>query len=218
MIRAAPAIKSKLTHRLSSHDSTGLADNLHRFPLKGVGDFTCFRIDWGLGTDQSHLCVACQVCDQVAHFIALPKADELILEVGGGTGSVTQSLLDRGIPAENIIVIERSPSLANHLKQRFPAVHIIEGDATELPTLLGDKGKRVVTVVSSLPLRSFPKETVLKFNKALNWVIQPGGQFIQFTYQLVGQPSPVISRLKCQRTQRVWRNIPPARIEIFQSE
>src|SRR5215207_8736368 len=55
-----------------------------------------------------------------------------IVELGGGTGAVTQALLERGIAPERLLVVERSPAFVQHLRARFPSVKVVEGDATKL--------------------------------------------------------------------------------------
>ena len=53
-------------------------------------------------------------------------ADDLIVEIGGGTGVLTQALVRTGAV---VIVIERDPVLAARLRHRFPAVEVVAGDA-----------------------------------------------------------------------------------------
>jgi phospholipid N-methyltransferase len=78
-----------------------------------------------------------------------------VLELGGGTGTITQALLQH-IPANRLIVVERAPNLASYLQQRFPNSHVLEGDAAQVVKLLGDKAHQVQTIVSGLPFRSLP--------------------------------------------------------------
>ena len=69
-------------------------------------------------------------------FLSAAIADELdleraglVIELGAGTGVVTQALLNRGIAAERLLVIESTPAFVKILRQRFPNVRVIEGDA-----------------------------------------------------------------------------------------
>ena len=43
----------------------------------------------------------------------------LVVELGGGTGVITAALLARGVAPERLVVVEQSPALAAHLRQRF---------------------------------------------------------------------------------------------------
>ena len=55
-----------------------------------------------------------------------------VLEIGAGTGVVSEALLVRGVPAERLTLLEYDPDLTRHLRTRFPRVHVIEGDAFDL--------------------------------------------------------------------------------------
>ncbi|MBV9444093.1 MAG: hypothetical protein JO217_15525, partial [Acidobacteriaceae bacterium] len=47
-----------------------------------------------------------------------------VLEIGAGTGSITRALLRRGLRPERLFVIERDPTLAAFLEQKFPGVQV----------------------------------------------------------------------------------------------
>jgi len=139
----------------------------------------------------------------------------LVLELGAGTGSITGALLQRGIAPERLVVIERSAALAAHLRQRFPNIRVIEGDARQLNVLLGNDAGRVCTVVSGLPLRSLKREVVTEIALQVRQILSGGGVLVQFTYDL---SKPSFSReksLKRARTRFVWKNLPPARVDTF---
>ena len=138
-----------------------------------------------------------------------------VVELGAGTGVVTWALLEQGIDAKKIRVIERSPSLAEFLLRRFPALNIIQGDADNLAELLGEKADQVSVIVSSLPLRSLPAEKIKKITQQIDKTLPKGGRFIQFTYNL-RKKQVMNHHLKRVKTKYVWRNIPPARIDVFE--
>ena len=66
--------------------------------------------------------------------------DGPIIELGGGTGSITRALLAIGVSRDRLIVVERDPTLAALLRMRFPGVKIMRGDAAELVQLLRPLG------------------------------------------------------------------------------
>lgn len=141
--------------------------------------------------------------------------DGLVLELGAGTGSITSALLQRGIAPERLIVIERSAALAKHLRQRFPAVRIIEGDARQLDDLLGSDVGRIQAVVSGLPLRSLSPVVVTEIARQIHHLLPEGGLFVQFTYDLSKPSVHKDMALRKARTQVVWKNLPPARVDTF---
>ena len=59
-----------------------------------------------------------------------------MLELGPGTGAVTEALLKRGLREDRLVAIERNPNLAQLLRETFPRAQIITGDAWELDDLL----------------------------------------------------------------------------------
>lgn len=146
---------------------------------------------------------------------ALTSNKGYIVELGAGTGVVTAALLARGLAPERLIVVERSSLLAAHLRTRFPHVLVLEGDAAQLATLLGARANRVSTVVSSLPLKSLPKMTVDQIGNELDAILPKGATFIQFTYSLRCRAVDWAYDLTCLHSQTIWRNLPPARVNVF---
>lgn len=149
-----------------------------------------------------------------------PDADGWVVELGGGTGVITQALLARGVAPERLFVVEQSARLAAHLRQRFPLITVLQGDAAELPALLagasaGRARLPVRHIVSGLPLLSIPEPCRQRILQAGAAVLAPDGRLLQFTYALRG-PSPwQQAGLACQRRERVLANLPPARIDVL---
>ena len=142
------------------------------------------------------------------------SSNQVVVELGAGTGPVTRALLDEGVDPERLIAIEHSPRLAQKLHEQFPNVKVIQGDAGEMRRYLGDHVGRVGAVVSSLPLRSLPAQTVAKIVAEIEHVLAPEGVVIQFTYD------PRVGRRFDEAFERigqrwVWNNLPPARVDVF---
>ena len=135
-----------------------------------------------------------------------------IVELGGGTGAVTEALLARGIPPDRLVVIERAPTLVAVLRARFPRVQIVEGDAMYLTELL--QGEAITVVVSGLPLRSLPPRVVATIIREVSEILAPGGLFIQFTYHLLPQRT-LSQRFSAVSSHLVLGNLPPARVWAF---
>jgi phospholipid N-methyltransferase len=137
----------------------------------------------------------------------------LCVEIGAGTGPVTRAILDRGVPPERLVVVEKSLPLAELLAERFPGVDVRCCGAEEMGAFVGDTP--VSAVVSSLPFRSLPVYTASAIMSEVDRVLSPGGLFIQFTYALVGDMPFIPPHFKKLRTRVVIRNIPPAKVEVF---
>lgn len=136
-----------------------------------------------------------------------------ILELGGGTGAVTESLLEAGCPAERLIVVEREIAMTALLRRRFDKVRVVEGDACAIATILGTLGvTRLAAIVSSLPIKWFP----IAGQRA---VIMPcldlagdGGSFIQLTNAMVSPVAMSALALSGEEIARVWSQFPPVQI------
>src|SRR5215510_4412730 len=55
-----------------------------------------------------------------------------ILELGAGTGAVTDALIEAGCPVDQLIVVERDAELCNTLRSRFRRLHVLQGNALEV--------------------------------------------------------------------------------------
>lgn len=141
----------------------------------------------------------------------------LVVELGGGTGSITRALLAGGLPPERLIVVERDERLHQVLRERFPQLRVLKGDAAQLVQLLRPLGIGAVSaIVSSLPLLSMPKKLRHRIVEQCFALLGERGSLVQFTYGFV---SPLPARdyaLAGQVTARVWRNFPPAFVWRFE--
>ena len=118
------------------------------------------------------------------------------------------------------MVVEQSERLAAHLRQRFAAVPVLQGDAAELPQLLArlDDERRqlpVLHIVSGLPLLSIPAPVRQRILHAGAQALAPQGRLVQFTYALRGESPWQSSGLVRQHSERVLANLPPARIDVL---
>ncbi len=141
-------------------------------------------------------------------------SDGIVVELGGGTGVITQALLNHGIAPERLYVIEFSPAFARHLKERFPSVNVINGNAALLDMLL-PPGVKINAIVSSLPLISLPKDTCNQIIKQWHALMQGQGPVIQFTYNLRSPLWKTHIHARHYHSEIVWGNIPPAKIMTF---
>lgn len=137
-----------------------------------------------------------------------------IVELGAGTGAITQALLERGIPPEQIIMVERSAIFASHLRNQFPTSEVLQGDARKLSQLI-QADQSIDVIVSSLPLRSMPPATVAAIIQQMQLILKPGGLLIQFTYFPLRKFSLLKENFSLVSNLHVWANFPPARVEVY---
>lgn len=145
-----------------------------------------------------------------------PRIPGPVIELGPGTGPVTDALIRRGIAQDRLILVEYSPEFCVLLKRRFPKATIIQGDAYDLKETLSEALKEpAAATVSSLPLFTKPMDQRLDLLEAAQDLMHPGAPFIQFTYAVV---PPIPARSQAYRacaSNRIWRNLPPARVWVY---
>lgn len=147
------------------------------------------------------------------------QSDDYALELGPGTGVVTQALLDRGLREDRLVAIEKSPKMADHLRQRFPRARIITGDAFELDKLLAKHLRRresVGMVFSSLPLLNFEPKTADNLARKIRAVLQPSGRLVQYSYHLGNRQPKAAAHFSYVASDLIWVNLPPARVSVYQ--
>jgi phosphatidylethanolamine/phosphatidyl-N-methylethanolamine N-methyltransferase len=139
-----------------------------------------------------------------------------VIELGGGTGSITRGLLDAGLPAHRLVVVERDSRLAEGLRSRFSGLKVVCGDAVGLAELLAGHGiPHAAAIVSGLPLLLFPEATRHRLIESCFALLGPGRPLIQFTYGF-GMPVPALAHgLVARRARWVARNVPPAFVWTF---
>ena len=146
-----------------------------------------------------------------------PRQARPVIELGGGTGSITRALLSAGLPPEKLIVVESDERLHRLLAERFPQVRVLHGDAAQLVQLLRPLGiTKASAIVSSLPLLSMPKRLRHRIVEQSFAVLGERGSMVQFTY---GIASPLPERefpVAGNLMGLVWRNIPPAFVWRFE--
>src|SRR5690606_28167576 len=103
-----------------------------------------------------------------------------IIELGGGTGTLTRALFSAGVKPSRIYVIELDRALANHLRLTLPEVNVIHGDATDLENILPPEiVGRVKRIVSGLPMINLPETVRRKVLESSFNVLEKGGVFLQ---------------------------------------
>ena len=147
------------------------------------------------------------------------EANEYVLELGPGTGAVTQALIGRGLHPQRLIAIEKNPKMAGILRDRFPRAHIITGDARHLDRLLQEQLNAhgtVGAVISSLPLRNFPADVAEELAGKIRAILSPKGKWVQYTYHLGKEHPKGAAHFRLLTSNVVWLNLPPARVSVYQ--
>ena len=155
-----------------------------------------------------------RLADAVARCIDLKRPGP-VLELGAGTGSLTQGLVRAGCPPERIIALESEPALVAVLRREFPAITVIEGDATQIGGYLAGKVERLASVVSSLPIKWFPVEAQRAVVGPCLDLLGPGGRFLQLTNAFASPLAIESLGIAGREVGRVWLNLLPAQIWAY---
>src|SRR5580698_3032650 len=150
----------------------------------------------------------------------LPSDPEsYVLELGPGTGVVTEALLRRGLRQERLVAIEQNSNMTRVLREKFPCAQIITGDAWKLDDLLRRRREpieKVGAIISSLPLLCFPPADAERLAEKIRAVLEPRGKWVQFTYRIHRLRPRGAASFRLRATKLVWLNLPPARVSVFQ--
>jgi phosphatidylethanolamine/phosphatidyl-N-methylethanolamine N-methyltransferase len=156
---------------------------------------------------------------------AMPEQSECVIELGGGTGVITEALLDHGVSPAQLLVLEMNETMHGILRGRFPHAHVLCADARHVNELAMRTGvlapEGADAILSSLGLLTMPPSLQQDILDAAFAVLRPGGVFVQYTY---GWRSPLAEqvrkdlRLRCERVGMVWRNLPPAQVYVYSRE
>lgn len=149
---------------------------------------------------------------------------QVIVELGGGSGSFTREIVDR-YPDNPLMVFELSAELAAALQQTFPYAHVIAGPAESFPDVAAQYGiTHIDRIVSGLPWALWSPARQASILDGLVPHMAPGGRMVTFHYvhsRALGRVASM-RRLLDERFEEVfnsppvWANVPPAYIHIAQ--
>lgn len=144
------------------------------------------------------------------------KTPGCVVELGGGTGVFTEALIAAGLPAGDLVIIERDKTLFGLLSRRFPSSRVVLGDARDIQDIVVKAGAGPVkAVVSGLPILTMNDDIQTAIMGGAFQAMGETGVFVQFTY---GRKSPVRPSileavgLTSVKAESVPRNIPPASV------
>jgi len=141
------------------------------------------------------------------------EAGTRVMELGAGTGAITQPILDAGVPAHDLTLIEQNEEFAELLRRRFPDTTVLEANAVSLRRHIDPDSAPVDFVVSGLPLLLFPARIKVRLLTQIFKSLHDDGCLLQSTY---GGRCPVSRSLrkslglKASLIRFTPFNVPPA--------
>jgi phospholipid N-methyltransferase len=148
---------------------------------------------------------------ELVYELRRPRGPSRILEVGPGTGSVTEHILRLLMPGDRLDLVEINGRFVDLLRRRFdrePAfrrhrhqVGLTHAGVEQLP------GEGVYDyVISGLPLNNFSVAQVREIFHTYNRLLKLGGTLSYYEYVFIRQlKTPFVSRRERRRLYRVGR-------------
>ncbi len=152
---------------------------------------------------------------KIAKLIPKQHMSYRVIELGAGTGVITKAMLREGIPHHQITLVENSEDLARSLKEVFPQIEIIQGNAKNLIDLLHHNIANINTIVSSIPMLNLKPEEQEAIATQVEKILPLGGIYIQYTYGTAPSIFEARTTFKKISSKRIWLNFPPARVDVF---
>jgi phosphatidylethanolamine/phosphatidyl-N-methylethanolamine N-methyltransferase len=139
-----------------------------------------------------------------------------VVELGPGTGAITNALIEHGVDQKRLVLVEYNPGFCALLRDRYPQAKIVQGDAYTLrDSLWNVLGAPAAAMVSGLPLVTKPMLTRLKLIREAFLTLAPGAPFVQFTYSVVPPIPKSLPGVATEASERIWMNLPPARVWVY---
>jgi phosphatidylethanolamine/phosphatidyl-N-methylethanolamine N-methyltransferase len=138
-----------------------------------------------------------------------------VIELGPGTGPITEALIEHGVKPSRLVLVEFNPTFCQLLRERFPEATVVQADAYRLHEALAAYARHGVSaIVSGLPLMTKPLRSRMRLLREALALLAPHAPFVQFTYAVV-PPIPKLAGVKVEASERIWRNMPPARVWVY---
>ena len=148
-----------------------------------------------------------------------PDENNVVLELGVGTGAITKFLQDLVPNDESYLGIELDRDLVRSLRRKYPDMKIARGNALDAAEIHGKSGLgKVGTIICCLPFVSMPNEVGEKILLEIDKFMQHGCTFRTFQYAH-GYYFPSAIKLrefmrdrygKSKRSPLIVKNVPPA--------
>jgi phosphatidylethanolamine/phosphatidyl-N-methylethanolamine N-methyltransferase len=144
------------------------------------------------------------------------KSTGPVVELGPGTGAITNALIEHGVDQKRLVLVEYNPGFCALLRDRYPQARIVQGDAYALRDSLWEVLQVPASaVVSGLPLVTKPMLTRLKLIRDAFAALAPGAPFVQFTYSVAPPIPKSLPGVSTEASERIWMNLPPARVWVY---
>jgi phosphatidylethanolamine/phosphatidyl-N-methylethanolamine N-methyltransferase len=195
--------------------------------MKGIQSFKTFALE--AASDFQNIASVAPSSRHLARAMldGLPVNEaRTVVELGAGTGAITQVLLETLPPQATLLAFEINPEFISYMEKRFsdPRLVLLNAPAECLGDELRQRGlTRIDAVVSSLSLRFMPDHRQRILQEALAPFMDEKSVYSQYQYvhgmrlekgKILRHSSLPFLRqyfgsIQCRT---IWRNLPPARV------
>jgi phospholipid N-methyltransferase len=158
------------------------------------------------------------LCREITSHINIESA-EAVVELGPGTGVITDEILARLNPQAKFVAIELDHKMYKNLRRSRPDLTVVNDSAEHLPQIMQKQDIRLLNaVISGLPWAAFPEKMQRGILEAIVNSLSKGGYFATFAY-VQGLVLHAAQRFKkmlndsfpeVEVSRVVWSNLPPA--------
>ncbi len=142
----------------------------------------------------------------------------VIAEYGPGEGVHSREIARRMSPDSTLLLFELDPDFSRDLERQFandPRVHVINGDAAQLPQELQRRGIPYCDyIVSGIPFSILDIEKKRALLQKTHEAVKPGGAFI--IYQVTNELRQHARLFDHAKSEYFLQNIPPMFITVFE--
>ena len=141
----------------------------------------------------------------------------VVAEYGPGEGVHSREIARRLAPGSQLLLFELDADFSRDLERQFandPRVHVIHGDAAQLPAELLRRGIPYCDyIVSGIPFSILDKAKKRALLEATHEAVAPGGSFI--IYQVTNELRQHATHFDQADSEYFLQNIPPMFITVF---
>ncbi len=142
----------------------------------------------------------------------------VIAEYGPGEGVHSREIARRMRPGSQLLLFELDPDFSRDLERQFandPRVHVINGDAAQLPQEMQRRGiPHCDYIVSGIPFSILDLQKKRALLQKTYDSVTPGGSFI--IYQVTNELRQHATHFDHAKSEYFLQNIPPMFITVFQ--
>ena len=142
----------------------------------------------------------------------------IIAEYGPGEGVHSREIARRLRPGSQLLLFELDPDFSRDLERQFaddPRVHVINGDAAQLPQELQRRGiAHCDYILSGIPFSILEAKKKASLLQKTHEAVAPGGAFI--IYQVTNELRQHARLFDHSKSEYFLQNIPPMFITVFE--